>query len=197
VAAIAVCYNGPLDDGEKVLRPLREFGPPLVDQVGPMPYAAIQGMMDATFPRGRQYYWKASLMNRISDGAIDAMIAAFAVAPSPHTVVGFQQLGNAANRVGEDETAFSHRDALYDFLMLASWEGASGAEANIRWTRDLYQAILPFLHGGLYVNSVTDDAPQGIKEAYRPRTYDRLVVLKRKYDPANLFRLNPNINPAI
>jgi hypothetical protein len=121
VAAIAVCYNGPLDDGEKVLRPLREFGPPLVDQVGPMPYAAIQSMMDATFPRGRQYYWKASLMNRISDGAIDAMIAAFAVAPSPHTVVGFQQLGNAANRVGEDETAFSHRDALYDFLMLASW----------------------------------------------------------------------------
>ena len=72
-------------------------------------------------------------------------------------------------------------------------EGASGAEANIRWTRDLYEAIAPFLHGGLYVNAVTEDAPQGIKEAFRPGTYDRLVVLKRKYDPMNLFRLNPNI----
>jgi len=126
VAAIAVCYNGSLEEGEKVLRPLCEFGPPLVDQVGPMPYPAVQSMMDATFPRGRQYYWKASLINRISDGAIDAMIASFAAAPSPHTVVGFQQLGNAANRVGEDETAFSHRDARYDFLMLAGWEGALG-----------------------------------------------------------------------
>ena len=197
VAAIAVCYNGALEEGEKVLRPLREFGPPLKDQIGPMPYTAVQSMMDATFPRGRQYYWKASLMNRISDGAIDAMIASFAAAPSPHTVVGFQQLGNAATRVGADETAFSHRDALYDFLMLAGWDGPSKAEANIRWTRELYQAILPFLHGGLYVNSVTEDAPQGIKEAYRPQTYDRLVVLKRKYDPTNLFRLNPNINPAM
>ena len=197
VAAIAVCYNGSLEEGEKVLRPLREFGPPLVDQVGPMPYPVVQSMMDATFPRGRQYYWKASLINRISDGAIDAMIASFAAAPSPHTVVGFQQLGNAANRVGEDETAFSHRDARYDFLMLAGWEGASGADANIRWTRDLYEAMLPFLHGGLYVNAVTEDAPQGIKEEYRPRTYDRLMVLKRKYDPLNLFRLNPNINPTV
>jgi FAD/FMN-containing dehydrogenase len=196
VAAVAVCYNGSLEEGEKVLRPLREFGAPLADQVGPMPYAAVQGMMDATFPRGRQYYWKASLINRISDGAIDAMIAAFAAAPSPHTVVGFQQLGNAANRVGEDETAFSHRDARYDLLMLAGWEGVSEAAANIRWTRDLYDAMLPFVHGGLYVNAVTEDAPQGIKEAYRPRTYDRLVVLKRKYDPLNLFRLNPNIDPT-
>jgi FAD binding domain/Berberine and berberine like len=196
VAAIAVCYNGSLEEGEKVLRPLRQFGTPLADQVGPMPYTAVQGMMDATFPRGRQYYWKASLMNRISDGAIDAMIASFSAAPSPHTVVGFQQLGNAANRVGEDETAFSHRDAFYDFLMLASWEGRSGAEANIGWTRDLYESIAPFLHGGLYVNAVTEDAPQGIKEAFRPRTYDRLVVLKRKYDPMNLFRLNPNIKPT-
>jgi hypothetical protein len=81
--------------------------------------------------------------------------------------------------------------------MLAGWEKPSDAAANVQWTRDLYLAITPYLHGGLYVNSVTEDAPQGIKEAFRPGTYDRLVVLKRKYDPANLFRLNPNINPAI
>jgi FAD/FMN-containing dehydrogenase len=195
VAAIAVCYNGSLEEGEKVLRPLREFGPPLVDQIGPMPYAAVQSMMDATFPRGRRYYWKASLMNRISDDAIDAMIEYFAAAPSPHTVVGFQQLGNAANRVGPDETAFSHRDAPYDFLMLSGWDDPSEADRNIQWTRELYRGIQPFLHGGIYVNAFAEDFEQGVKDAYRPRTYARLVSLKRTYDPTNFFRINPNIQP--
>jgi FAD binding domain/Berberine and berberine like len=195
VAAIAVCYNGSLEEGEKVLRPLREFGPPLVDQIGPMPYAAVQNMMDATFPRGRHYYWKASLMNRISDDAIDAMIEDFAAAPSPHTVVGFQQLGNAANRVGPDETAFSHRDAPYDFLMLSGWDDPSEADRNIQWTRELYRGIQPFLHGGIYVNAFAEDFEQGVKDAYRPRTYARLVSLKRTYDPTNFFRINPNIQP--
>jgi hypothetical protein len=196
VAAIAVCYNGSLEEGEKVLRPLREFGPPLMDQIGPMPYTAVQGMMDATFPRGRCYYWKASLMNRITDDAIDAMIQYFAAAPSPHTVVGFQQLGNAANRVGPDDTAFSHRDALYDFLMLSGWEKPSEADGNIQWTRQLFQGIRPFLHGGIYVNAFAEDFEQGVTDAFRPRTYARLVALKQKYDPTNFFRVNPNIRPT-
>jgi len=196
VAAIAVCYNGSLAEGERVLRPLREFGPPLVDQIGPMPYTTVQSMMDATFPRGRCYYWKASLMNRISDDAIDAMIQYFAAAPSPHTVVGFQQLGNAANRVDPGDTAFSHRDALYDFLMLSGWEKPSEADDNIRWTRELYREMRPFLHGGIYVNAFAEDFEQGVRDAFRPATYARLVALKQKYDPDNFFRINPNIRPA-
>jgi FAD/FMN-containing dehydrogenase len=197
VAAIAVCYNGALEQGDKVLRPLREFGPPVVDQIGPMSYTVLQTMTDGMFPRGRQYYWKASLMNRLSDDAIQTIIDYFAAVPSPHTVIGFQQLGNAANRVGQDETAFSHRDALYDFLMLSGWEDPAEAERSIRWTRELANAIQPFLHGGIYVNAFTDDSKQAIRDAYRPGTYERLVALKNKYDPENLFRLNPNIKPTV
>ena len=197
VAAIAICYNGSIEQGDKVLRPLREFGPPLADQISPMPYTVLQTITDAMFPRGRQYYWKASLMNHLSDDAIKTMIDYFSAVPSPHTVMGFQQLGNAANRVGQDETAFSHRDALYDFLMLSGWEDPSEAERNIRWTRELSDAIQPFLHGGIYVNAFSDDSKQGIRAAYRPKTYERLVALKNKYDPENLFRLNPNIKPTV
>jgi FAD/FMN-containing dehydrogenase len=197
VAAIAVCYNGALAEGEKVLRPLREFGPPLADHLSLIPYSALQGMMDPTFPRGRQYYWKASLMNHISDEAINIMVEYFSAVPSPHTLMGFQQLGNAANRVSRDATAFSHRDALYDFLMLSGWEDPAEAERNVQWTRELDTAIQPCLHGGIYVNAFTEDSKQGLKDAYRPETYARLVALKNKYDPTNFFRINPNIPPTV
>ena len=197
VVAIAVCYNGSVDKGEEVLRPLREFGPPRADQIGPIPYMALQTMLDAAFPRGRQYYWKEHLIKHISDAAIDTMIEYFAVVPSPFTVLGFQQFGNAANRVGQDETAFSHRDALYDCLMLSGWESPSEAERNIKWTRELYDAMQPSLHAGIYVNALGEDSEQRIRAAYRPKTYDRLVALKSKYDPTNLFRLNPNIKPMV
>jgi hypothetical protein len=98
--------------------------------------------------------------------------------------------------VGPDETAFSHRDALYDFLMLSGWESPSEADRNIAWTRRLYHAMQPSLHAGIYVNAVGADAGPQIRAAYRPETYARLVALKRKYDPTNLFRLNPNIAPT-
>jgi FAD binding domain-containing protein/berberine-like enzyme len=197
VVAIAVCYNGAVDKGAEVLRPLREFGPPLADQIGPMPYETLQTMLDPAFPRGRQYYWKAHLIKHISDAAVDTVVEYFATVPSPFTVLGFQQLGNAANRVDPDETAFSHRDALYDVLMLSGWESPSEAERNIRWTRELYDGMQPSLDAGIYVNALGEDSEQRIRAAYRPKTYERLAALKRKYDPANLFRLNPNIKPAV
>jgi FAD/FMN-containing dehydrogenase len=197
VAVIVACYNGSLAEGEKVLRPLRKFGPPLADQISPMAYTALQSMMDPLFPRGRKYYWKASLMKHISDEAIDVMLEHFATVPSPHTLLGFQQLGNAANRVSRDATAFSHRDALYDFLMLSAWEDPIEAERNVQWTRALDKAIQPYLHGGIYVNAFAEDSTQGLGDAYRPETYARLVALKNKYDSTNFFRINPNIQPTI
>jgi hypothetical protein len=196
VVAIAVCYNGPLAQGEQVLRPLRTFGPPLADQIGPMPYLALQTMLDGAFPRGRQYYWKAHLSKQVGNDAVDTVIEYFAAVPSPFTVLGFQQLGNAANRVGPDETAFSHRDALYDCLMLSGWDNPAEAERNIQWTRQLYEAMQPFLHAGIYVNALGEDSEQTIRSAYRAQTYERLVALKNQYDPTNLFRLNPNIKPT-
>ena len=163
-----------------------------------MPYTVLQAMTDDLFPRRRQYYWKGCLMHHISDDAIDTMLAYFSAVPSPYTVMGFQQLGNAANRVGPDATAFSHREALYDFLMLSGWEHPAEAERNMRWTRELHDAMQPFMHGGLYVNALgEEDFQQRIRAAYRPKTYERLVALKNKYDPTNFFRLNPNIKPTV
>lgn len=199
IVAIAVCYNGSVDRGEEALRPLREFGPPLEDRIQPMPYLVLQTMLDDLFPRGRQYYWKANLIGQIGDDAIDTMIDFFGDVPSPFTGVGFQQLGNAANRVDPDATAFSHRDALYDFLMLSGWEDPSEADRNIEWTRALYDAMRPSLHAGIYVNALgeAEDSEDNVRTAYRPETYERLVALKNEYDPTNLFRLNPNIEPTV
>ena len=197
VVAILVCYNGPIDKGEQVLRSLREFGPPLADQIAPIPYTAIQTALEGSAPRGRQYYWRASLIKQIDTDAIDTMIDHFAAVPSPYTLLGFQQLGNAANRVGQDETGFSHRDALYDFVMLSGWEDASEAEQNIQWTRAVSDAMQPSLHGGFYVNGLGDDAGPTVRNAYLSKTYERLIALKNTYDATNLFRLNPNIKPTV
>ena len=193
--AIAVCYNGNLEEGEKALQPLREFGPPVMVQLGPMPYLAVQTMLDASFPKGRQYYWKAHLCGEITDAVIEPTIEAFSRVPSPFSALGFQQLGNAANRVSPDATAFSHRDARYDFLMLSGWENPDEAESNIRWTRNVYEAVRSGLHSGIYVNGLGEDSAPQTTSAFRSETYERLLELKAKYDPTNFFRLNPNIQP--
>jgi hypothetical protein len=195
VVAIAACYNGPIDEGEEVLRPLREFGPPLVDQIAPMPYTAIQTSLDEAFPRGRHYYWKANLIEEIGDGLIDIVVEHFATVPSPFSGIVFQQLGNAANRVGKDDTAFSHRDARYDCVAISGWTDPAQAETNIGWTRGFFDLTRPFSSGGIYVNSVME--ADAVKSAYREETYERLVTLKNEYDPANLFRINPNIEPTV
>src|SRR4029453_4429064 len=132
MAVIAVCYNGSLDAGERVLRPLREFGPPVADPVCPMAYREVQTQLDAAAVRGRRYYIKSSFMRSISDDAIDALIDRFANVPSPHTLVFFQQLGNAANRIGAPETAFSQRDALCEWGCLSSWAAPPPDGANLR-----------------------------------------------------------------
>jgi hypothetical protein len=196
VVAIAVCYNGSLDQGERALRPVREFGPPLVDQIGPVPYTVVQTMLDGSFPRGRKYYWKANLITDIGDNAVDVITDYFARVPSPFTALGFQQLGNATNRVAPGATAFSHRDARYDFLMLSGWEDPAQADQSIAWTRDLYAAMRPSLHAGMYVNAVGADSVSEVRAAYRAETFERLLALKREYDPTNFFRLNPNISPG-
>jgi hypothetical protein len=138
-------------------------------------------------------------MQSISDDAIDTLIARFATVPSPLTLVFFQQLGNAANRVGVEETAFSHRKALYEWGCLSSWLDPAADGVNIRWTRDLAEAMQPFSSGGAYITQMGVEAEEGaerIKAAYGPN-YERLAALKKKYDPTNLFRHNQNIRPTV
>jgi FAD/FMN-containing dehydrogenase len=199
LAAVVVCYNGSVEAGEKVLRPLRSFGPPLADEVAPTPYCKVQTLFDEAFVRGRRYYFKSNFTRNISDDAIATLVERFATAPSPLSLVYFQQLGNAAKRVGAKETAFSHRDALCEWGCDAVWLDPAEDAINIRWARDVAEAMRPFTTGSDYVNHIGLEAEEGtdrIKAAFGAN-YDRLVALKNKYDPTNLFRHNQNIRPTV
>jgi FAD/FMN-containing dehydrogenase len=193
VIAVAACHCGSVEDGERALAPLKAFGPPVLDQIGVMPYVAFQGALDAAFPSGRRYYWKSAIVPALPDelGALAA--EQFAAAPSPFTMLLFQQLGSAATRVAAEATAFPHRDARWDALVLAGWDDPAEDAAQVAWARRVWQSWGPF-STGVYVNGVGDDDPAEIRAAYGAR-YDRLAALKARYDPTNLFRVNANVRP--
>jgi hypothetical protein len=195
VAGVAVCYCGGIEEGERVLRPLREFGSPLEDSIQPMPYRTLQSAPDAGFPFGRQHYWKSSYLKHPSDEAIEVMVGFVTEMPSPSSGIGLQQMHGAASRVDPAATAFPHRDEHYDFLILSQWAGPTGSEENIRWTRELFEAMQPFFESGVYVNNLGEEGEDRVREAYGAH-YERLVALKDRYDPTNLFRLNQNVKPA-
>ena len=198
VGAIGVCYHGPIEEGERALRPVLEFGPPLTDTIQPMPYAQAQNMVAPLTPAGRHYYIKAHFMKEITDDAIDTMISQFKKVTSPFSVMMFQQLGNATNRVASDDTAFSYRNARYEWSALSAWEDPGESEIHIKWARDFSEAMQPFTFGA-YVNQLgteADEGSAGIRSAYGDN-YERLAALKHKYDPTNLFSYNQNIRPTI
>jgi FAD/FMN-containing dehydrogenase len=197
--AIAACYNGPLDEGEKVMEGLREIGQPIMAQFSPMPYVQVQHLLDPFFPDGRQYYEKAHFVTDISDGVIDPLVEAYYRTSSPGNLLVFQQQGNAANQVPQDATGYSHRDARYNLILIARWSDPGESETHFRWTRDLWEALVPYCTGGVYVNSLgreTDDGATMVRSAYGAN-YPRLAEIKNKYDPANLFRNNQNIRPMV
>lgn len=197
VAALIVCYAGAVDEGERVLAPLRGFGPPVADTIGPIPYTTMQTMLDAAFPPGRLNYWKSSLTNRLSDEVIDAIVEYAAEIPSPFSAVAIADFHGAHSRVGKRDTAYYHRDLQYDILILSSWTELAESERNVRWTRELYQTIQVHLPRGVYVNILDrDEGNERVRDAYGPN-YERLVTLKNKYDPTNFFRLNQNIKPEV
>jgi FAD/FMN-containing dehydrogenase len=193
--ALFVCYNGPSAAAQRAVQPLREFGPPLEDHIVPMSYREVQTMFDAAFPAGRQGYWKSSFLGELSDDSIEIMVARFATVPSPQSAVLIEHLGGAVNRVGTDETAFNDRDAPYSFLILSTWPGPAESEQNIQWTDEFWQAMQSFSSGGVYVNYLGEEGANRVKAAYG-RNYERLVALKNKYDPTNIFRCNQNIRPT-
>ena len=196
ILAIVVCYCGPPAEGERILRPLRQFGPPAADQIAAMPYVQQQGLLEAGFPLGLQNYWKSSFLHELSDEAIAVAIEAFRRVPSPTSAIAFEQLGGAVARVAEADTAFGHRDAPYNFLVVSSWPDAADNATHIDWTRSVAHAMQPFFAAGVYVNYLGHEADEGrdrIRAAYGLAKYDRLIALKKKYDPSNLFRVNQNI----
>jgi FAD binding domain/Berberine and berberine like len=195
VAAIMCCYCGDLAAGERALQPLRKFGPPLADEVKPMPYQALQSLLNDAYPPGLYNYYKSHYISQISDELIDTMIGCFANVPSPMSALGFEQFGGAVRRVGVEDTAFRHRDAAYDIAILGEWADPATSTVNIGWVRDVAAMIEPFSTGGVYVNFLAEEGEEQIKAAYGSHV-QRLVALKRKYDPTNFFHLNQNIKPT-
>ncbi len=197
VLAIILCYNGPIEVGEKVLRPLRAFGPPVADQVAPIAYQEMQMLLDASFPPGLQNYWKSSFLRDLSDEAIDTLVAHFATVLSPLTALVVEHFGGAVERIGQDETAFSPRDHHYNFLIISRWTDAAESERHIRWTRELWDMMQPFAVEAAYVNYLAEEESERVQGIYGATKYERLVALKNKYDPTNFFRLNPNVKPTV
>ena len=195
IVAVFVCYSGPLDEGERVLRPLRGFGQPVADVIAPKPYIAHQTMLDPMQPPGRNYYWKSDDLVNLTDATIDTVVAHSEAITSPHTIVPLFQFGGVASRVAEDATAYSHRDAGYALNCNAGWiEGEP--DRHIEWARDFSTAVQPY-SAGVYVNFLGDEGEERARAAYGAAKFGRLVDLKNKYDPTNFFRLNQNIKPTV
>ena len=197
--AILACHSGPVEEAEKALKPLREFGAPIADLIGPMTYEQLQTtLLDPAAPPGNQYYLKSQMGGEITDDAIEVIISQFEKVTSPLSMIMFQQLGNSVNRTPADATAFGHRGALYEWAAMSQWTDPGESEIHIRWAREAVEAMEPFTSNGGYVNHMGVEAEEGterIRASYGPN-YERLVALKDKYDPANMFRLNPNIRPS-
>jgi FAD/FMN-containing dehydrogenase len=197
ILALVVCYNGPVEQGEALLRPLRESTGPMADMVGPITYEQQQQLMDDGFPFGLQNYWKSEFLKSVPDEAIDLIVDKFVTVPSPLTAVLLEQFGGAYRRVPSGDSAFAHRDWDYNFVIISRWTDPTDSERHIQWARDLWQTVQPYASGSVYVNYLEpgQEGADRIRAAYGP-VYDRLVALKTKYDPTNFFRLNQNIKPT-
>jgi hypothetical protein len=195
VFAIAGAYHGDLKRGEEVLQPLRSFGKPLLDIFQPMPYVQLQSMFDPFFPPGRMTYTKSNFFKTFNKDADAVMDEFLGNCPSPHTFLIAEHWHGAATRVGVSDTAFPHRTNPFNFIIWSVWEGAENAEKNIRWTREFWNAMKPFVTDSSYGNYLSDEGDESARAAYGAN-YERLVALKNKYDPTNFFRMNHNVKPT-
>lgn len=196
LAAILACHSGPPGAGESALRPVKQFGSPVLDAIGPASYEATNMMLDAGFPRGALNYWKSSFLGGLSDPAIDALIARFAICPSPMSGLVLEHFHGAVTRVGAGDTAFPHRRPGYNLVIVSEWSEPSDSAPNIAWARETYDMMRPFLAPGRYVNYLADDEGADAAHAAYGQNQERLGRLKAKYDPTNVFHLNQNIRPA-
>ena len=193
--AFVACWAGPIEDGERVLKPMRDAAPIVAEHVGPMPYPALNSAFDALYPPGAlQHYWKANFVTELTDEAIEAHLEHGPKVPVVNSTVHIYPINGACNRVAPDATAFAYRDATFATVIAGMWPDPADNDANIEWVRDYYDATAPLSEEGGYVNFMSGDDQERIRANYRGN-YDRLVDVKRRYDPDNLFHLNQNIRP--
>jgi FAD/FMN-containing dehydrogenase len=176
------------------MAPLRSFGTPLLDAIGPLPYVAQQSLLDAAAPAGRQIYWKSQFFRALTDDALDALVEQFTTVPSPFTLALIEHIHGAASRVPVDATAFGHRQSPFNLAVVSAWEDVAQTDTQVAWTRACMTTMQPFLADAVYVNYLT--AEDGSVAAAYPGDYERLVAVKARYDPTNFFRGNQNIVPS-
>jgi FAD/FMN-containing dehydrogenase len=196
IVMVGACYAGPPQEGIEVVRPLKEFGHPIVDLLEPKPYLTLQSMFDPSAPHGWHYHWKSVELPPLTDEAIDTLVEHASAITSPKSYCIVFQLGGALSRVAETDTAYSQRDAAHNVNINAAWTAEDpDGERHRAWAHDFFDAMQPHARRRVYVNFLGDEGRDRVRAAYGAEKYARLVELKRTYDPTNVFRLNQNIEP--
>ena len=194
LVAVVAAHSGSLSEGDAAVRPLKAFGPPVMDALGPIPYCALNNMLDPAFPKGALNYWKAQLLTDLSDEAIRTLVRSFEACPSPMSHIIIEHLHGAASRVPVESTACSLRTTGFNVVIISQWTSADDTERGVAWARDTFSALTPYLAPTRYMNYLEDDAVDPAAVAYGPNLR-RLRELKTKWDPDNFFRQNVNILP--
>jgi FAD/FMN-containing dehydrogenase len=192
--AFVTCWAGPLEEGERIVARIREVGPVVAEHVGPMPYPALNSAFDALVPAGLQHYWKANFVRELTDDAIAAHLEHGPKLPAVNSTVHIYPINGAAQRVAQDATAFGHREARFATVIAGMWPDPADNAASIKWVRDYADATAPYSEEGGYINFMAGDDQARVRPNYGAN-YDRLVAVKRRHDPDNLFRVNQNIRP--
>jgi hypothetical protein len=192
---VTVCHAGE-DPGqaEAEVRPVREFGSPIVEEIARMPYPVMNTLLDSVFPRGTLNYWKSGFLSDLTEEAAAVLVAAFEHAPAPLCAIVIEQHHGALTRISPTATAYPHRERGYNVIVASQWTDREETERCVAWARDTFAALSPYMSDRAYVNYLAVDDADRVRHAYGPN-YDRLVELKRRYDPENFFRLNQNIDP--
>ena len=194
MCGVVWCYAGPPDQAEEVFKPIRAFAPPALDLVGPMPHPVLQSMFDGLCPPGHQWYWRADFVNELSDEAIALHVKHGSEMPTMQSSMHIYPINGAAHRVGNDETPWAYRDPNWAEVIVGVDPDPANNDRIISWTKDYWDALHPYSAGGAYVNFMMDEGQERVQATYGDN-YARLVAIKNKYDPTNLFRVNQNIRP--
>jgi FAD/FMN-containing dehydrogenase len=194
LVALPLCHCGPRDRAEADIHLVRELGAPLLDAIEPKSYVEQNRQLDASFPAGALNYWKSAFFTDLSDAAARVLIECFEHCPSPMTACVIESIGGAVSRVAPTAMAYAHREPGFNLLLLSQWTDPADTEPNIAWTRETFEALQPHMADRRYVNYLAADDSGHTRDAYGAN-YERLVELKRRYDPDNVFRLNQNIDP--
>ncbi|HVN80351.1 MAG TPA: FAD-binding oxidoreductase [Terriglobia bacterium] len=196
MCGIVCCYTGALNAAEEAFKPVRRLGTPALDFAGPLPYPALQSMFDPIYPPGLQWYWRADFVNKLSDEAIALHLKHGNQLPSMHSTMHLYPINGAVHRVGKNDTAFSYRDSMWAEVIVGVDPNPSNMTHIIPWVKRYWEELHPHSAGGAYVNFMMEEGQERVQATYRDN-YERLVAVKNRHDPTNLFHVNQNVRPSV